>query len=329
MNVLVTGGCGFIGSHCVIQLQLAGHNVVVVDNLVNSDKSVVIKIAQITGIVPSFRCCDIRNYEELSDIFDTYAIDAVFHFAAHKAVGESVIDPLKYYDNNIGGLLTLLKCMGEHDVSKLIFSSSATVYGAPSSLPLTEESPTRAINPYGRTKLFSEDILRDMSDAGLLKVVSLRYFNPVGCHPSGLIGENPKCAPTNLFPVIMSVYNTDKALQVFGNDYDTIDGSPVRDYIHVMDLAQGHVDALRYLGQTDKQFTVFNLGTGEGYSVLQIIKSFETLSGKKLPYIIQGRRQGDAPSVYTSCNLAKELLLWEAKLSKDDMIKDTLAYHSM
>lgn len=332
MSILVTGGAGYIGSHTVIALQQAGYHVVIADNLCNAKVGVLNRIEQITGIEPEFVLADIRNADAMARIFSQHSIDAVIHFAGLKAVGESVAEPLKYYDNNVNGTLVLLNAMREANVKTLVFSSSATVYGDPASVPVSEDFPLSATNPYGRSKLMIEDILRDLgqSEAGW-KVHLLRYFNPVGAHESGLIGEDPNGIPNNLMPFISQVVvGRREKLSVFGGDYDTIDGSGVRDYIHVLDLAEGHVASLKKLMQTqcDDQVTPINLGTGCGYSVLQVVKAFEQASGKTVPYEVVARRAGDVSCVYANAKKAKHLLGWQAKRTIQQMCADTWRWQS-
>ena len=327
MSILLTGGCGFIGSHTAVELIQKGHHVIIVDNLSNSNKNVVDKIKEITGITPVFYERDITS--DLDDVFESYYIRTVIHFAAYKAVGESVLDPLKYYSNNIVGLISLLTCMEKHNVNRIIFSSSATVYGNPTSLPLTESSPLSCLNPYGRTKLFGEEIIRDVVRANLkIQATILRYFNPVGAHESGLIGESPLGVPRNLFPYIIDVIKGKRPhLNIYGVDYDTIDGTGVRDYIHVVDLALGHVAALNKMSDSEIDGTkIYNLGTGKGYSVLEIVKAFNKSSQYEIPFMMTDRREGDSPEVYADCSLAKEELGWVATRNLNDMVKDSLNY---
>lgn len=323
MSILITGGLGFIGSHIVVELQK--HHIIIIDNLVNSDIKCLDNIEKITGKRPSFYQCDITDYNALNNIFKQNTIDTVIHLAGYKAVGESVTNPLKYYDNNVNGLINVLKCMELNGVKKIIFSSSATVYGHPQSLPITENNSINILNPYGQTKHMCELILRDCTKAYKMSTIILRYFNPVGAHQSGFLCENPKEA-TNLFPVIINVYKGNKKeLEVFGDNYNTKDGTAVRDYIHVVDLAQGHVKALEYLNDGVQ---VFNLGTGNGYSVLEIIKGFEK-HYRKLPFSIKGKRVGDAEAVYADCTKAAKLLNWKASNTLDDMIRSTLVSHKL
>lgn len=325
MKVLITGGTGFIGSHTVVSLQEQGFEVVIVDNLSNSDRGVLDRIGKITGKKADFYCEDICNRNALKNIFGEHQdIAAVIHFAAFKAVGESVEQPLKYYHNNITGLISLLEEMKTAGVHNIIFSSSATVYGQPEILPATEDSPVLpATSPYGNTKQINEEILRDF----LLvhpdfKGIALRYFNPIGAHPGGWIGELPIGTPNNLMPFItQTAIGKHAELKVFGDDYNTPDGTAIRDYIHVADLAEAHVVAMKALlnNSLRENYSVFNLGTGNGFSVLEVIHSFEKTTGVKLPYRIVERRPGDVEQIYASTRLANEVLGWKAKYSLDDM----------
>lgn len=320
MAILVTGGAGYIGSHTIVELLDANFEVVVIDNLSNASDESLKRIEQITNKKVKFYEGDVRNYELLTKIFKENKIEWVIHFAGYKAVGESCQIPLEYYDNNINSTLTLLKVMKENDCKKIVFSSSCTVYGSPKTLPLTEESEIgHTTNPYGSTKYFQEVIFHDVYNAdNSLTIVLLRYFNPVGAHKSGIIGEDPKGIPNNLTPYIAKVAIGElKEIQVFGNDYPTKDGTGVRDYIHVVDLAQGHVAAIQKIQKSG--FYVYNLGTGKGYSVLEVIHAFEKACGKTLPYVIKPRRDGDIACTYASCDKAKNELGWEAKLNLDDM----------
>ena len=332
MSILVTGGAGYIGSHTVIALQQAGYHVVIADNLCNAKAGVLSRIEQITGIEPEFVLADIRNADAMARIFSQHSIDAVIHFAGLKAVGESVAEPLKYYDNNVNGTLVLLTAMRDSGVKTLVFSSSATVYGDPASVPVSEDFPLSATNPYGRSKLMIEDMLRDLgkSEAGW-KVHLLRYFNPVGAHESGLIGEDPNGIPNNLMPFVSQVaVGRREKLSVFGGDYDTVDGTGVRDYIHVLDLAEGHVASLKHLMQAkiQDQVTAINLGTGCGYSVLQVVKAFEQASGKTVPYQIVERRAGDVACVYANAQRAQQLLGWQAERDLAQMCTDSWHWQS-
>ncbi len=323
MKILVTGGCGYIGSHTCVELLDAGYDVVVVDNLSNSKEDVIGKIESITGKSVKFYKEDVCNYEKLDEIFNKESIDAVIHFAGFKAVGESVSKPLMYYRNNLDSTLTLLEVMNKHNCKKLVFSSSATVYGDPSVLPITEDFPLHTTNPYGTTKLMIEMILNDLylSD-NEWSIAKLRYFNPIGAHKSGLIGENPNGIPNNLMPYIVKVANKElKELSIFGSDYNTVDGTGVRDYIHVVDLAKGHIKAIEKVLK-DKGIDAYNLGTGKGYSVLEIVNTFKKVNNIDVPYKIVDRRPGDIAACYASTEKANKLLNWSAKLEIDEMCKD-------
>ncbi|MEQ3440593.1 MULTISPECIES: UDP-glucose 4-epimerase GalE [unclassified Pseudoalteromonas] len=329
MNILVTGGAGYIGSHTLISLIENNHNVIVVDNLVNSKYEAIRRVERITGRKVIFYECDIRNESSLSSIFSAHQIDAVIHFAGLKAVGESVMEPLMYYDNNVHGTCILLEVMKKHNVKNLVFSSSATVYGDPSSVPIDEDFPVKATNPYGRSKLFVEEILQDFAQANnAISIIILRYFNPVGAHKSGLIGEDPLGIPNNLVPFIAQVaVGKRDSLAVFGNDYPTTDGTGVRDYIHVVDLAEGHVAALEAKnGQCGVH--IYNLGTGQGTSVLGVVAAFEVASDKQIPCSIQGRRPGDVAACYANADKAKAELGWQAKLSMETMMQDVWRWQS-
>ena len=331
---MVTGGAGYIGSHTCVELLQAGHNLVVVDNLSNSKKEAIARIEKITGKTVAFYTVDIRDKVALSDLFNRYSIDKVVHFAGLKAVGESCRQPLHYYQNNVGGTLILLETMAENGVKQLVFSSSATVYGDPQSVPITEDFPLSATNPYGHSKLMIENILRGLSDADAFqatsnpwKIVLLRYFNPVGAHDSGLIGEDPGGTPNNLMPYISQVaVGKLRQLSVFGNDYPTCDGTGVRDYIHVVDLAKGHLRALQQL-DTDLYAAggckPYNLGTGNGYSVLQMLEAFQRITGRQIDYKIVQRRSGDIASCYADPRLAWRELGWKAEKGLEEMIADT------
>lgn len=325
MAILVTGGAGYIGSHTVIELTNAGYDVVVLDNLVNASEKVLGRVEKITGKPVKFYKVDIQDRAGLEDVFTKENIDSVIHFAGLKAVGESVYKPLEYYTNNISGTLTLLDVMRNHNVKNIVFSSSATVYGDPAFIPITEECPKgQCTNPYGWTKSMLEQILTDLAFADKeWNVILLRYFNPIGAHKSGTIGENPNGIPNNLMPYITQVaVGKLKELSVFGNDYDTPDGTGVRDYIHVVDLATGHVKAIEKL--KEKPGTkIYNLGTGKGYSVLDIVKNFEEASGQHIPYVIKGRRAGDIATCYSDASLAKKELGWEAKYDLKEMCEDS------
>ena len=323
MKILVTGGTGYIGSHTCVELLDAGYEIVVIDNLSNSKIEVVDKIKEITGKDFKFYegdCCD-KNI--LIKIFKENNIDAVIHFAGFKAVGESVLKPLKYYRNNLDSTITLLEVMNEYNVKKIAFSSSATVYGKPETLPIKEDFPLSTTNPYGTTKLMIEDILRDLyvSD-NEWSIAILRYFNPIGAHKSGLIGENPNDIPNNLMPYIVKVATHElECLSVFGNDYDTKDGTGVRDYIHVVDLAKGHIKALEKVLK-DKGVDAYNLGTGNGYSVLEIVNTFMDVNKIDVNYKITDRRPGDIDACYADPTYAKEKLNWEANLGIEEMCED-------
>lgn len=324
MTVLVTGGAGYIGSHTCVELLNAGYQVVVADNLCNSCQEALERVQEITGKVLTFYQVDIRDEEGLRQLFQKESIDAVIHFAGLKAVGESVQQPMKYYDNNISGTLTLCRVMNEFGVKNIVFSSSATVYGSPKTVPILEDFPLSVTNPYGRTKLMLEEILQDFHTADPeWNVILLRYFNPIGAHKSGRIGENPKGIPNNLMPYITQVaVGKLECLGVFGDDYDTIDGSGVRDYIHVVDLALGHVKAIEKIAE-NQGVLIYNLGTGNGYSVLQMVKAFEEASGQKIPYVIKPRRSGDIATCYADCSKAKKELGWEAQYGLKEMCEDS------
>lgn len=325
MSILVTGGAGYIGSHTTIELMKAGYDVVIVDDLSNSQVTVIDRVEQIVGKRPTFYEINILDQDKLRDVFQKESIEAVIHFAAFKAVGESVEKPLAYYQNNTGGLLSVLEVMQEFDCKNIIFSSSATVYGSENKPPLKEDLPTgQATNPYGYTKVFGEQILRDMVVAdSSWSVVLLRYFNPIGAHESGMIGENPNGIPNNLMPYITQVaIGKLDHLSVYGDDYDTPDGTGVRDYIHVVDLAKGHVDAVKYaLEHTGSE--AINLGTGEGYSVLDLVHTFEEVNGVEIPYEMVERRAGDVAANYADPSKAKALLGWTAQHDLKDMCRDS------
>ncbi|MBO4290880.1 MAG: UDP-glucose 4-epimerase GalE [Lachnospiraceae bacterium] len=325
MKILVTGGAGYIGSHTVVELQNAGYDVVVLDNLSNSSEKSLQRVEKITGKKVPFYQADIRDRAALEKIFEAETIDSVIHFAGLKAVGESVAKPWEYYENNIGGTLTLTDVMRKHGVKNIIFSSSATVYGDPAIIPITEECPKgQCTNPYGWTKSMLEQILSDIQKADPeWNVILLRYFNPIGAHKSGMIGENPSGIPNNLMPYITQVaVGKREELGVFGNDYDTHDGTGVRDYIHVVDLAIGHVKALKKISEK-AGLKIYNLGTGVGYSVLDIVKNFEEASGVKIPYSIKARGPGDIATCYADASLAKEELGWEAQYGIREMCEDS------
>jgi UDP-glucose 4-epimerase len=322
--ILVTGGLGYIGSHTCVVLAEAGYDLVIVDNLANAKRSVLERILELApGRRAEFEHVDLRERAGLERVFSARAIEAVVHFAGLKAVGESVEQPLLYYDNNVGGTITLLQVMQARAVRRIVFSSSATVYGEPERLPLSEDHPLRPTNPYGKTKLMVEHILADHAAAerGFVHA-ALRYFNPIGAHPSGRIGEDPRGVPNNLFPYIAQVaVGKRPALRVWGDDYDTADGTGVRDYIHVMDLARGHLAALRYLEARRRSITV-NLGTGRGYSVLESVRAFERACGRRVALEIHPRRPGDIAACYAEASAAARELGWKAELGLEDMCRD-------
>jgi len=327
--VLVTGGAGYIGSHTCIALHEAGFDFVVFDNLCNSSKESLSRVEKLIGESVNFIEGDIRSKTDLQKVFDTYAIDSVIHFAGLKAVGESVEKPLEYFDNNVSGTVTLCQVMNENNCKKIVFSSSATVYGDPHTVPIQENFPLSATNPYGRSKLFIEEILRDLfvSD-NAYQIVLLRYFNPVGAHKSGTIGEDPNDIPNNLMPFIsQTAVGKREKLSVFGGDYDTPDGTGVRDYIHVVDLAFGHVKALQKIASLTDVLTV-NLGTGNGYSVLDMVKAFEKASQREVPYQIVERRPGDIATCFADPSYAYEQLGWKATRGVDEMCEDSWRWQS-
>ena len=329
MRILVTGGAGYIGSHTCVELLNEGHEVIVLDNLYNASEIALERVKHITGKDLTFYEVDLLDKEKVNEVFEKEEIDAVIHFAALKAVGESVDKPLMYYENNITGTLNLCEVMQKHDVKNIVFSSSATVYGSPDVVPITEDAPLSTTNPYGSTKLMMEQILQDLHVADpAWNVVILRYFNPIGAHESGLIGEDPKGIPNNLVPYITQVaVGKLKALSVFGDDYDTPDGTGVRDYIHVVDLAVGHVDALNRLNPNDG-VSIYNLGTGKGYSVLEMVSAFSEVVGKEISYIIKERRAGDIATVYAEPTKAKEEIGWVAKRDLKTMCEDSWRWQS-
>ena len=331
MAILVTGGAGFIGSHTCVELLEAGYDVVVVDNLYNASRKSMDRVEQITGKKPVFYEADILDREALNQIFEKEQIDSVIHFAGLKAVGESVAKPIEYYYNNIAGTLVLCDVMRNHNVKNIVFSSSATVYGDPAFIPITEECPKGKItNPYGQTKGMLEQVLEDIhvSDPEW-NVILLRYFNPIGAHKSGLIGEDPKGIPNNLVPYVAQVaIGKLECLGVFGDDYDTPDGTGVRDYIHVVDLAKGHVAAIKKL-EEKKGVLIYNLGTGKGYSVLDVVHAFEKACGKKIPYAVKPRRPGDIATCYADPAKAKAELGWEAENGIEEMCADSWRWQSM
>lgn len=328
MSILVTGGVGYIGSHSCIELIAAGYEIVVVDNLCNSSLEALKRVEILTGVSIPFHQVDVRNEQALRKVFEKHSIDGVIHFAGLKAVGESVEKPIDYYDANVVGTFILAKVMRDYNCKTFVFSSSATVYGDPHTVPIKEDFPLSATNPYGRSKLMIEEFLRDAFFADNdWKIALLRYFNPVGAHKSGLIGEDPKSVPNNLMPYIsqVAIGKLDK-LNVFGNDYNTIDGTGVRDYIHVVDLAIGHAKALQVLNKP--QVLTVNLGTGKGHSVLEMVAAFEKCSGESIPLQIVGRREGDIGTCYTDTSFAKNKLHWSTKLGLDDMCMDTWRWQS-
>ena len=330
MRVLLTGGAGYIGSHTCVELLDNGYDVVIADNFDNSSEKVIDRIKQITGKEVVVYNIDVADKVALRKLFEECDIDSVIHFAGFKAVGESVAKPLMYYRNNIDATLTLLEVMAEYNVKKFVFSSSATVYGIPKVVPLKEGMPTSCTNPYGWTKLFNEQILTDATVADNdLSVVLLRYFNPIGAHESGLIGESPNGIPNNLMPYITQVaVGKREKLGVFGNDYDTHDGTGVRDYIHVVDLANGHLKALEYINAGNKGTEIFNLGTGTGYSVLDIVKTFSRVNDLEIPYTIMERRAGDVAIVTADPTKANEILEWKAQHGLEEMCRDSWNWQS-
>ncbi|MCA1061465.1 UDP-glucose 4-epimerase GalE [Rossellomorea aquimaris] len=327
MTILITGGAGYIGSHTCIELLNAGHEIIVVDNFSNSKPEALKRVSEITRKYFRTYCLDLQNREGLEKVFTDNEIEAVIHFAGSKAVGESVHFPLEYYENNMNSTITLCEVMKKFKVNKLVFSSSATVYGATDKVPITEETPLKATNPYGRTKQMIEELLQDLYDSDReWSIALLRYFNPVGAHESGRIGEDPNGIPNNLMPYISQVaIGKLETLQVFGNDYPTIDGTGIRDYIHVVDLALGHVKALERL-LTNTGIDAYNLGTGKGYSVLEVLSAYERAAGKTIPYKIVEKRQGDVAVCYADTSKAKEKLNWEAVKGIDEMCKDSLRW---
>lgn len=329
MKILVTGGAGYIGSHTTLLLLNAGYEVIVFDNFSNASAESIRRVEALTDKKTILIEGDIRSRKDLEEVFSNHKIDAVIHFAGLKAVGESVEQPLRYYENNVCGTVQLCEVMAEHGCRQIVFSSSATVYGDPHTTPIKEDFPLSATNPYGRSKLFVEEILKDLyiSDAEW-KVILLRYFNPVGAHESGRIGEDPSGIPNNLMPFIaQTAVGKREKLSIFGNDYDTHDGTGVRDYIHVVDLAEGHLKALEKLPDIKGVLTV-NLGTGQGYSVLDMVKAFEKASGKKVPYVFAPRRNGDIAKCYADPAYAKKVLGWEAKRGIEEMCEDTWRWQS-
>ena len=331
MKILLTGGAGYIGSHTAIELDKAGHEVVIVDNLVNSKEEAVKRVEKIIDKKVTFVNADVRDHDAMDNIFKTQKIDAVIHFAGLKAVGESCVKPLEYYENNMNATFVLLDVMRNNGCKNIIFSSSATVYGDPAFIPITEECPKGSpTNPYGWTKSMLEQILTDLHTSDPeWNVILLRYFNPIGAHKSGLIGEDPKGIPNNLLPYVAQVaVGKLKCLGVFGDDYDTPDGTGVRDYIHVVDLATGHVKAIDKIKE-NPGVKIYNLGTGNGYSVLQVVKAFSKACGHDVPYEIKPRRAGDIATCYADPSLAKKELGWEAKYGIDEMCEDSWRWQSM
>jgi len=329
MRILVTGGAGFIGSHTTLTLLEHDHEVIVLDNLVNSSKESLRRVEELSGKKVTFYGFDVRDKEHLETVFTKHTIDAVIHFAGLKAVGESVMEPLEYYHNNLLSTIILCETMAAHNVKQLVFSSSATVYGDPATVPITEDFPLSATNPYGRTKLMGEQILQDLirTNSGW-QISLLRYFNPIGAHPSGRIGEDPNGPPSNLVPYISQVaVGKREKLRVFGNDYDTPDGTGVRDYIHVMDLAEGHLAALLYPPKPNSA-EVYNLGCGKGYSVMEVIHAFEEACGKPVPYEVTNRRAGDIATCYADPSKAERELGWKATRSLAEACQDAWRWQS-
>ncbi|HWU97498.1 MAG TPA: UDP-glucose 4-epimerase GalE [Oxalicibacterium sp.] len=331
MKILVTGGAGYIGSHTCIELIKAGYQIVVIDNLCNSKESVLERVATISGTAIPFVKADLLDRAALDKVFASGNFDAVMHFAGLKAVGESVAQPMRYYENNVEGSLALFQAMAKHDVKTLVFSSSATVYGDPETVPIVENSPLSATNPYGRSKLMIEEMLRDIAKSDpSWRIALLRYFNPAGAHESGLIGEDPNDIPNNLFPYVAQVAaGTRPMLSVFGDDYPTEDGTGVRDYIHVVDLAIGHVRTMDKLAGGESGVLTFNLGTGCGSSVLEMVKAFERASGRSIPYKIVARRPGDIAVCYADTSLAERELGWRAERSIEQMCEDAWRWQAM
>ena len=329
MAILVTGGAGYIGSHTVVELLNSGREVIVIDNFFNSKPEVLEKIKMITNKDFKFYEMDYLDKDNLEKVFSENNIDAVINFAGYKAVGESVQKPIEYYTNNVAGCLNLLAIMKKHNVKKFIFSSSATVYGDPKIIPITENCEVGGTtNPYGTSKLFIEQILKDLYKSdNSFDICILRYFNPIGAHESGLLGEEPQGIPNNLMPYIVRVAcGKLEKLSVFGNDYQTVDGTGVRDYIHVVDLAKGHIKALEKLEKENEGLFIYNLGTGKGYSVLEIVNAFEKATGQKVPYVITNRREGDIAACFADATKAKEELGWKTEKTIEDMCKDSWNY---
>ena len=329
MRILLTGGTGYIGSHTAVALIEAGHQVTLLDNFSNSKPAVLDRLREITGVTMDFFEADVTDESSLEKVLAARSFDGAIHFAAPKAVGESIARPLHYFKNGVGGTVTLLQAMARHDIRNVVYSSSATVYGMSEDLPLTEGAPTEVINPYGRTKLMCEEILEDLyqSDARW-NAIALRYFNPVGAHPSGLIGEDPQGVPANLMPFLAQVaVGRRPVLQIFGDDYPTPDGTGVRDYIHVLDLAEGHVAAVEHLQQRPG-FDVINLGTGNGISVLELVAAFERVAGVPIPTEVVGRRPGDGPASWADASKAARILGWTATRDLDEMVADVWRWQS-
>lgn len=329
MKILLTGGTGYIGSHTAVALIDAGHEVTLLDNYSNSKPAVLDRLREITGSDVAFFEADVTDGDVLEAVLSGRSFDAAIHFAAPKAVGESIARPLHYFENGVGGTVTLLQAMDRHDIRNVVYSSSATVYGMSDDLPLTEGAPTQVINPYGRTKLMCEEILQDLHQADdRWNAIALRYFNPVGAHPSGLIGEDPQGVPANLMPFLAQVaVGRRPVLQIFGDDYPTPDGTGVRDYIHVLDLAEGHVAAVEHL-QQNPGFDVINLGTGNGVSVLELVAAFERVAGVPIPTEVVGRRPGDGPASWADASKAAEVLGWTATRGLDQMVADVWRWQS-
>jgi len=330
MNILLTGGTGYIGSHTAVELLAAGHTLTLIDDFSNSKPAVLDRLRDITGREIDFFEIDVTDEESLDTLMDERSFDAVIHLAAPKAVEESVRRPLHYYRIGVGGTVALARAMDRHGVRNLVYSSSATVYGIPEELPVTEDSPLSVINPYGRTKLMCEEILSDLHQSDdRWNLIALRYFNPVGAHSSGLIGEDPQGTPRNLMPYVAQVaVGRRDILEVYGDDYATRDGTPIRDYLHVVDLAAGHVAAVEHLGR-NTGYDVFNLGTGSGATVLELVQAFEAAAGRKVPYRVVGRRAGDATELWADCTKAEKELSWKAGLSIEEMCTDTWRWQEM
>ena len=328
MNILLTGGLGYIGSHVAVTLLNAGYDVFIVDNLINSDIETLNKIENITNKKVCFNEIDLRDAEKLNKVFEKNNLDAVIHLSGLKAVGESVLSPLEYYSSNVTGSISLFTIMQKHNVKKIVFSSSATVYGNPQYLPIDEDHPITAINPYGSTKIMIEDILLDLSNSDKdWNFISLRYFNPIGSHESAIIGDNPTGIPNNLMPYILKVHNGEiDHLRIFGSDYNTPDGTGIRDYIHIEDLAKGHLDALECIVNQDRFADFINLGTGKGSSVMEVLKAFEVVSNKKIPYKIYPKSAGDAESCYADVKKAQKILNWKSNHDLVSMCNSVYKY---